>query len=83
MPHPGEAKIETISINSWLENHVSWPLLCIVPSAMRTRLSGATTRVKEVREFPIGVVGRGLKVGYAEYARCFERHNHSRYTKER
>ena len=42
---------------------------------MRKRLSDATTRGKEVREFPIGVSGRRLRVSYAKCAGCFERHN--------
>ena len=58
-PQPGVARIETVRINSRLENHAGWPLLCNVLCAMRRRLSNATTRVKEVREFPIGVIGRG------------------------
>ena len=57
MPQPGEARIETLKINSWLMIHAGWPLLCTVLRAMRNRLSDATTRVKEVREFPIGVIG--------------------------
>ena len=28
MPQPGEAWIETVKINGWLENRVGWPLLC-------------------------------------------------------
>ena len=42
MPQPGETRIETLKINSWLKNHAGWPLRCIVLLAMRTRLSAAT-----------------------------------------
>lgn len=54
MPQPGEAGIESVKINSWLENRGNWPLLCNGFGAMRKGLLDATTRVKEVREFPIG-----------------------------
>ncbi len=72
MPQSGEAWNETVKINSWLENHVGWPPLCNVLGAMRKRLLDATTRVKEVKEFPIGVIGRGLRAEYAECAGCFK-----------
>jgi hypothetical protein len=39
---------------------------------MRIRLSDATTRVKEVREFPIEVIGRPMRVGCVEGARSFK-----------
>jgi hypothetical protein len=28
MPQPGDAGIETIKVNSWLENRAGWSLLC-------------------------------------------------------
>jgi len=68
MPQPGEARIETVKINGWLEGHAGWPLLCTVLRAMRTRLSDVTTRVKEVREFPVGDDRSRMRVGRAECA---------------
>ena len=51
--------------NSELVKWYGWPSLCIVLCAMRKPLSDATTRVKEVREFPIDVVSRRVRVGEA------------------
>jgi hypothetical protein len=62
MPQPRDWDIEMIQINNWLGKCRRWPLLCNVLWAMRTVLSDATTRMKEVREFPIGVIGRRLGV---------------------
>lgn len=30
MPQPGETRTATVKINSRLENHAGWPLLCTV-----------------------------------------------------
>ena len=43
--------------------------------AMRTRLSDATTRVKEVREFPMECDQLRMRVGEAECAGLFKGYN--------
>ena len=69
MPHPRDPSIGVIQINNWLGKSRHWSLLCSVLGTMRTGPSAVTTRVKEVREFPIGVVGHGLRAEDAESAR--------------